>query len=83
MMVKLSPMLDMASALNDLKHVRQVHVVAVNNECKELIIILEKPKDTVNSIDNEKTIVCEQVVNNSASQHFSYTLSEEKMRSAL
>lgn len=77
-MVKLSPMLDMASALNDLKHVRQVHVVAVNNECKELIILLKKPNEAGNCIDNEKTIVCEQVVNNSASQHFSYTLSEEK-----
>ena len=77
-MVKLSPMLDMASALNDLKHVRQVHVVSVNNECKELIILLKKPNEAGNCIDNEKTIVCEQVVNNSASQHFSYTLSEEK-----
>ena len=77
-MVKLSPMLDMASALNDLKHVRQVHVVAVNNECKELIILLKKPNEAGNCVDNEKTIVCEQAVNNSASQHFSYTLSEEK-----
>ena len=38
-MIKLSPMLDMASALNELKYVSEIHIVAVNNECKELIII--------------------------------------------
>lgn len=77
-MVKLSPMLDMASALNDLKHVYQVHVVAVNNECKELILLLKKRDCKLYSSDNDKTIVCEQVVNNSVSQHFQYTLSEER-----
>ena len=43
-MIKLSPMLDMASALNELKYVSEIHIVAVNNECKELIIILDKEK---------------------------------------
>lgn len=41
-MVKLSPMLDMSLALNELKTVRSVHIVAVNNECKELLLILQK-----------------------------------------
>lgn len=47
-MIKLSPMLDMASALNELKYVSEIHIVAVNNECKELIIILDKEKLRVN-----------------------------------
>ena len=39
-MVKLSPMLDLSLALNDLSHVAEVHVVSVNNECKELLLLL-------------------------------------------
>lgn len=40
-MVKLSPMLDIRQALNQLRHVKEVHVVAVENECKELLFLLE------------------------------------------
>ena len=40
--VKLSPMLDISKALEDLHHVKEVHVVAVANECKELVFILER-----------------------------------------
>ena len=39
-LVKLSPMLDLTLALNDLKHVRQAHIVSVGNECKELLLLL-------------------------------------------
>ena len=39
-MIKLSPMLDLTLALNDLKHVRQAHIVSVGNECKELLLLL-------------------------------------------
>ena len=41
-MVKLSPMLDINKALEELRHVKEVHVVAVANECKELDFILER-----------------------------------------
>ena len=41
-MVKLSPMLDISKALEELHHVSEVHVVAVANECKELLFILEQ-----------------------------------------
>ena len=41
-MIKLSPMLDINKALEDLHHVKEVHVVAVANECKELDFILER-----------------------------------------
>ena len=40
-MLKLSPMLDINKALLELRHVKEVHVVAVANECKELLFILE------------------------------------------
>lgn len=40
--IKLSPMLDISQALNALRHVKEVHVVAVANECKELVFRLER-----------------------------------------
>ena len=49
-MIKLSPMLDLDLALHQLKHVQEVHIVSVDNECKELLLILSK--DTVTDIDH-------------------------------
>jgi len=36
---KLSPMLDIAQALRQLKQVQEVHVVSVQGECKELLLV--------------------------------------------
>ena len=41
-MIKLSPMLDWQKAVSDLGHVREVHIVSVDNECKELLLVLSK-----------------------------------------
>ena len=38
--IKLSPMLDWHRAISELSHVREVHVISVNNECKELLLVL-------------------------------------------
>ena len=40
-MLKLSPMLDWRKAVEDLGHVSEVHIVSVDNECKELVVVLE------------------------------------------
>ncbi len=39
--VKLSPMLDIAGALRLLRHVSQVHVVSVRGECRELLLVVQ------------------------------------------
>lgn len=41
-MIKLSPMLDISQALRSLPLVREVHVVSVQNECKELLLLLSR-----------------------------------------
>ena len=41
-MLKLSPMLDWRKAVEDLKYVSEVHIVSVDNECKELLLMLDK-----------------------------------------
>ena len=43
-MLKLSPMLDWRKAVEDLGNVNEVHIVSVDNECKELLLILSKEK---------------------------------------
>ncbi|MCQ2203858.1 MAG: SAM-dependent methyltransferase [Bacteroidales bacterium] len=40
--VKLSPMLDITEAIQKLKSIVEVHVVATDNECKELLLVLRK-----------------------------------------
>lgn len=39
--VKLSPMLDWHQAVEELSSVSEVHIVAVGNECKELLLVLK------------------------------------------
>lgn len=41
-LVKVSPILDISNTISDLKNVKEVHIVAVNNEVKELLFLLEK-----------------------------------------
>ncbi len=40
--LKLSPMFDWRKAVDDLQYVREVHIVSVDNECKELLLVLEQ-----------------------------------------
>ena len=41
-MIKLSPMLDWQKAVSDVGHVSEVHIVSIGNECKELLLVVEK-----------------------------------------
>ena len=72
-MVKLSPMLDLSLALKALKYVREVHIVSVNNECKELLLILEKSTDS-----SEIVIHCEQITSTGEHQHYAFTQEQER-----
>ncbi|OBX26559.1 hypothetical protein LX77_00866 [Gelidibacter algens] len=40
-MIKTSPLLDITVGLNELEHVKTIHIIAVNNEVKELLWVLE------------------------------------------
>lgn len=41
-MIKLSPMLDLSLALKELRYTQAAHIISVNNECKELLLLLGK-----------------------------------------
>ncbi|WP_421809226.1 THUMP-like domain-containing protein [Flagellimonas sp.] len=41
-LIKVSPILDLTQGLEELSYVKEIHVVAVNNEVKELLYLLEQ-----------------------------------------
>ena len=41
-LIKNSPILDITSAINELKFVKEIHIISVKNEVKELLFVLEK-----------------------------------------
>lgn len=73
-MIKLSPMLDLTLALKDMKHVGEVHVVSVNNECKELLLIVTNAE---NAKPPAVPIVCVNLTNKET-QRFVFTREEEQ-----
>lgn len=61
LLIKASPMLDIKQAIAELKEVKEVKVISVNNECKELLFELQfnanHKETTIKAIDlNEDTI---------------------------
>jgi len=41
-MIKLSPMMDISAALRDLPFTNEVHIISVENECKEVLLIMNQ-----------------------------------------
>ncbi len=41
LVIKTSPLLDLKAGLSELKYVKEIHVVSVKNECKEVLWVLE------------------------------------------
>ena len=65
-MLKLSPMLDIQQALRQLRCVREVHVVSVDGECKELLLVMYQQEAPpryycVNIMDHVQETVVEEV----------------------
>ncbi|MFD2561921.1 THUMP-like domain-containing protein [Aquimarina rubra] len=74
-LIKTSPLLDIHSGLKSLQFVKEIHVIAVNNEVKELLWVLEKEINTDVQI---KTI---NIAKN-LRQEFSFSLKDENNISA-
>lgn len=50
-LIKVSPMLDIEMIKKELKDISEIHVVAVRNECKEVLIAMQTHKESVSSIN--------------------------------
>ena len=61
--IKLSPMLDWHRAISELSHVREVHIISVNNECKELLLVLSARNMgnlRIYCVNDAQSFVCEK-----------------------
>jgi predicted O-methyltransferase YrrM len=69
--LKASPMLDVAQALRELRGVCEVHVVAVRNDCKELLLVCRR------EAASEPLIRCANILHGHV-QQLDFRLSEER-----
>ena len=61
--VKLSPMLDWHRAVSELNCVQEVHIISVNNECKELLLVLSAQNMgnlRIYCVNDAQSFVCEE-----------------------
>ena len=81
--VKLSPMLDWHRAISELSHVREVHIISVNNECKELLLVLSARNMGENlriyCINDAQSFVCDELDMESSSVKIAPSTLEEML----
>jgi 16S rRNA G966 N2-methylase RsmD len=70
-MMKLSPMMDISAAIRDLPNTTEIHIISVENECKEVLLILNQ---TVGNYIKVKTI---NFGKNKENQLFEFNLNDE------
>lgn len=70
-MIKLSPMMDITAALRELPTTSEIHIISVENECKEVLLILEQ------SVQNNKKIKTINFGRNNENQIFEYFIDDE------
>lgn len=61
--IKLSPMLDWHRAVSELNSVQEVHIISVNNECKELLLVLSARNMgnlRIYCVNDAQSFVCEE-----------------------
>ena len=69
-LIKTAPILDITSGLNELQNVKTIHIIAVNNEVKELLWEIEK--------DYEDTISIKTInINKEKEEKFDFILNQE------
>ncbi|MEH2902791.1 SAM-dependent methyltransferase [Segatella copri] len=78
--IKLSPMLDWHRAVSELNHVREVHIISVNNECKELLLVLSARNMgnlRIYCVNDAQSFVCDELDMESSSVKIApFTLEE-------
>ncbi|WP_257667807.1 class I SAM-dependent methyltransferase [Parapedobacter tibetensis] len=70
-LIKSAPLLDISSALSVLKRVCEVHIISVDNECKELLFVLDREY-----MDAPQIIVA--ALKGGMAQRFQFYVDEEK-----
>ena len=73
-LIKLSPMLDLTQALRELDYVSHVYIVALSNECKELLVLVDYTKEETKN----PQICCVNLGKNDQLEEFSFSLNDEE-----
>ncbi|MGY0037607.1 hypothetical protein [Pedobacter sp. NJ-S-72] len=68
-LIKTAPLLDLSAGLKELKHVAEIHIISVKNECKELIWVIER------DFESPTKIICTTL--NTEQKQFSYIMGQE------
>lgn len=78
--IKLSPMLDWHRAISELNCVKEVHIISVNNECKELLLVLSARNMgnlRIYCVNDAQSFVCDELDMESSSVKIApFTLEE-------
>jgi len=70
-MIKLSPMMDISAAILDLPNTAEIHIISVENECKEVLLILNQ------SLQNDIQVKTINFRKNKEIQTFSFNMNDE------
>ncbi|HEY1006227.1 MAG TPA: class I SAM-dependent methyltransferase, partial [Sphingobacteriaceae bacterium] len=68
--IKTAPLLDISMGLEELRHVREIHVVSLRNDCKELLWVLEE------GYEGEPLIICAAL--DGETRLFRFRISDER-----
>ena len=85
LMVKLSPMLDIDIIKKELKNIKEIHVVAVKNECKELLVLCQQTTDNgqQTSCNNQLSAVSHQLSAVDLRENWRFNFTEEEENEAV
>lgn len=78
--IKLSPMLDWHRAVSELNCVKEVHIISVNNECKELLLVLSARNMgnlRIYCVNDAQSFVCDELDMESSSVKIAPSTLEE------
>jgi len=70
--IKTAPLLDIKSTIRELDRISEVHVISIKNECKELLLVINK-----DNLSDNPLITC--LLHNETEIKYSFKISEESI----
>ena len=78
--VKLSPMLDIDIIKKELNNIKEIHVVAVKNECKELLVVCQRTTDNGQQTSSK---ACSQLITIDLRENWNFSFNEDEEQEAV
>lgn len=75
-LVKISPMADISRTLAQIPEIREIHVLSVENECKEILLVLRREESATQP--GSIPLVCADIASNGTVSEFRFSLNEER-----